>query len=232
MVTCSGQSSFISSCEANTPTPSSVSSMFPIPSTSSLFMRGILVLWDGRARTWGRVGRTFLKAPIKGASGFSLPSPNPIPPSPKTFVFIESLFRKVYGSIGIGALPGVKVRFGRRYPLHFLSRRRLSSSLFRKESQHEKAPSLGDEAHWGTASVRPFVPDSAGTCRRIKKSWEKGRGLGEGRKPLAPFMGGLPERLLPSPKENPPPTASLHRHTTRWPAQGAWWRGWRGRADP
>ena len=52
----------------------------------------------------------------------------------------------------------------------------------------------------GDSSVRPFVPDSAGTCRRIKKSWEKGRGLGEGRrKPLAPFMG-FSRRFLPSPK--------------------------------
>ena len=160
------------------------------------------------------------------------PSPNLIPPSPKTFVFIESCSRSVR-LIGIGALPGVKVRFEGSASSPFSQQRRLSSSLFRKESQHEKAPSLGDEAHWGTASVRPFVPDSAGTCRRIKKSWEKGRGLGEGReKPLAPFMGVLQKGSSPLPKENPPATASSHRHTTRWPAQGAWWRGWRGRADP
>ena len=34
----------------------------------------------------GKGGKTFLK------KSFSLPSPNPIPPFPKTFVFIESLF--------------------------------------------------------------------------------------------------------------------------------------------
>ena len=32
----------------------------------------------------------------KPQKSFSLPSPNPIPPFPKTFVFIESLFEK-YG---------------------------------------------------------------------------------------------------------------------------------------
>ncbi|XUR85052.1 hypothetical protein WCP94_001692 [Bilophila wadsworthia] len=35
---------------------------------------------------WGREGKAFLK------KSFSLPSPNPIPPFPKTFGFIESLF--------------------------------------------------------------------------------------------------------------------------------------------
>ena len=34
----------------------------------------------------GKGGKTFLE------KSFSLPSPNPIPPFPKTFVFIESLF--------------------------------------------------------------------------------------------------------------------------------------------
>ena len=34
----------------------------------------------------GKGGKTFLK------KSFSLPSPNPIPPFPKTFAFIESLF--------------------------------------------------------------------------------------------------------------------------------------------
>ena len=38
----------------------------------------------------GKGGKTFLK------KSFSLPSPNPIPPFPKTFAFIESLFEK-YG---------------------------------------------------------------------------------------------------------------------------------------
>ena len=40
----------------------------------------------GREEGFGEGEGTFLK------KGFSLPSPNPIPPSPKTFVFIESLF--------------------------------------------------------------------------------------------------------------------------------------------
>jgi len=78
MVTCSGQSSFISSCEANTPTPSSVSSMFPIPSTSSLFMRGILDRgWKGE--DLGKGGRTFLKNPHKGGKRLLPAFPNPHP---------------------------------------------------------------------------------------------------------------------------------------------------------
>ena len=53
--------------------------------------------------------------------------------------------------------------------------------------------------------MRHFVPDSAGTCLRIKKSWEKGRGLGEGRrKPLAPSWGF--SRKVP-----PLPQKRIHR---------------------
>ena len=49
-----------------------------------------------RERKLGKGGRTFLKNPHKGGkSGFSLPSPKPIPPSPKTFGVIGSLFGKV-----------------------------------------------------------------------------------------------------------------------------------------
>ena len=51
---------------------------------------------------WGRREGTFLK------KGFPLPSPNPIPPFPKTFVFIESLFEKYGGHAGRAA--GVPLR--------------------------------------------------------------------------------------------------------------------------
>ena len=42
-------------------------------------------MWKG-PEILGKGGKTFLK------KSFSLPSPNPIPPFPKTFAFIESLF--------------------------------------------------------------------------------------------------------------------------------------------
>ena len=62
---------------------------------------------------------------------------------------------------------------------------------------------------------------------KTRKSWEvEGVGFGEGEEEAFLQKGSS----SPPPKENPPPTISSHRHTTRWPAQGAWWRGWRGRA--
>ena len=59
---------------------------------------------------------------MKGASGFSLPSPNPIPPAPKTVVFIESLFRKctAHRDRGIAGSEGAVRR--EAHPLHFLSK--------------------------------------------------------------------------------------------------------------
>ena len=45
-------------------------------------------------------------------------------------------------------------------------------------------------------SLPPFVPGSAGTCRRIKKSWERGRGLGEGRKPFSGKVPPLPQKRI------------------------------------
>lgn len=138
----------------------------------------------------GKGGKTFLK------KSFSLPSPNPIPPSPKTFVFIESLFRKctAHRDRGIAGSEGAVRR--EAHPLHFLSKGEILQAFSGKNPNKQQAPSLGDEAHWGTVSVRPFVPGSAGTCRRIKKSWERGRGLGEGRKPFSGKVPPLPQKRI------------------------------------
>ena len=130
---------------------------------------------------------------MKGASGLPLPSPNPIPPSPKTFVFIESLFRKctAHRDRGIAGSEGAVRR--EAHPLHFLSKGEILQAFSGKNPNKQQAPSLGDEAHWGTVSVRPFVAGSAGTCRRIKSLGRGGGAWGKG--------GSLsPERFLPSPK--------------------------------
>ena len=91
----------------------------------------------------GKGGRTFLK------KGFSLPSPTPIPPSPKTFEFIESLFRERAAHRGWG-IAGARCGSQGSASLSFSQQRRLSSSFFRKESQQRasllfKGGELGKE---------------------------------------------------------------------------------------
>ena len=67
------------------------------PPTGKLEKKAVLQTRRKVVREWGREGlgkggKTFLK------KSFSLPSPNPIPPFPKTFMFIESLFPAFLGA--------------------------------------------------------------------------------------------------------------------------------------
>ena len=93
---------------------------------------------------------------MKGASGFSLPSPNPIPPSPKTFVFIESLFRKctAHRDRGIAGSEGAVRR--EAHPLHFLSKGDFLQVFSVKNLNMKKPRPLGTRLIGGQLQCGPL----------------------------------------------------------------------------
>ena len=88
----------------------------------------------------GKGGKTFLK------KSFSLPSPNPIPPFPKTFAFIESLFEKYGWHAGRAA--GVPLRS----LFSFLGKTLILSGMASSPPRPKKTKVLGgrEVGAWGS----------------------------------------------------------------------------------